>query len=258
MENQINFTCNGQTIQGIYHPAVGESNAFPTINLLSGFPGNEEDVLGLGEMLSQHGMNVLTFNYRGIHRSEGEYSLANTQEDIEASFEFLLKEETIKEHRIDSNRLILGGWSYGGGMALIYAANHPEVSSVFSIAGTDHGEFAREYQKNETFSNMVDAVFEDVKHPNGPVKFAGKSAIRDELIMNPVPYDFLTHAAKLVNRNLLFIGGWDDLNVTIEDHILPGYRKLIDLGAKNTRLIAFQDSHAFEQSRSELTRTIMN
>lgn len=210
----------------------------------------------MGERFSAAGFNAMTFNYRGTYRSTGKYSLKNSQEDIQAAFNYLREPTTVSTYRIDLDKLVLGGWSYGGGMALIYAANHPKVSTVFSIAGTDHGEFAREYRRNEQFSDMVDAIFEEIKKPHGPVNFSGKTAIREELIRNPDPYDLLSQVDKLVDRRLLLIGGWDDPHVIFEHHTLPCYRALKELGAGHIRLEAIQDNHAFENSREQLATTI--
>ncbi|MEJ2218202.1 MAG: hypothetical protein P8099_16455 [Gemmatimonadota bacterium] len=40
-------------------------------------------------------------------------------------------------------------------MALAYAATDPDVRAVFSIAGTDHGEFIRVMQKNPDMGRQV-------------------------------------------------------------------------------------------------------
>ncbi|MCP5098794.1 MAG: alpha/beta hydrolase [Chloroflexi bacterium] len=255
MKTNIKFLSGGKTIYGNFFSASTAANSLPTILLLAGFPGNETDVLGLGEVLPQYQLNVLTFNYRGTYQSEGQYSLKNTQEDIRSAFEFLQKDDKLK---INPKKLVLGGWSYGGGMALTYAANHPEVNHVFSIAGTDHGEFAREYVRNNAFSTMVDEIFDSLKSPQGPVNFSGKAAIKQELIQNPDPYDLTSRAAQLSNRNLLLLGGWDDLNVVFEHHVLPLYRSLKKEGAEKVNIKAFQDNHAFENSRKELATTISN
>jgi pimeloyl-ACP methyl ester carboxylesterase len=257
MKTSIQFRSENQIVQGKFYSAPSGSVKFPTLLLLTGFPGNEDDVLGLGEVLSQHRINILTFNYRGIYQSEGEYSLRNTQVDIQAAFDFLKDDKIGRKYQIDSEKLVLGGWSYGGGMGLIYAANHPEVRHVFSISGTDHGEFAREYQRNEQFSTLVDSIFEELKYPDGPVNFLGKEAIRRELIQNPEPYDLLNQATHLANRDILLIGGWDDTNVVLENHLLPFYRELKSIGSNKVRIIGFQDNHAFEKSRLELANSLL-
>ncbi|RLC34418.1 MAG: hypothetical protein DRH33_09350 [Candidatus Nealsonbacteria bacterium] len=152
MKKSIEFDSNNNKIQGkFYHADEGEP-PFPTVLLLSGFPGNEYDVLGLGQKMVQQGINILTFNYRGIYKSEGIHSLQNTYEDIQAANKYLHQEEVICKFKVDTSKLILGGYSYGGGMALAYAAEYPGFKRIFAIAGTDHGEFAREYKRNPLFA----------------------------------------------------------------------------------------------------------
>jgi hypothetical protein len=141
-------------------------------------------------------------------------------------------------------------------MVLAYAAKYPGFKRIFAIAGTDHGEFVREYKRNPLFSEMIDAIFEELKSPAGPVRFEGKAAI-EELTQNPTPYDLRINAIALANRDILLIGGWDDTNVTIEHHILPFYRALVNTNAQKVQITVFQDNHEFEKSREELAATII-
>jgi pimeloyl-ACP methyl ester carboxylesterase len=255
MKIPIDFVSHGSKIEGKFYFAVGEP-PFVTVVLLHGFPGNEEDVLGLGERMSQFGINVLTFNYRGTHQSEGAYGLQSTLEDISAAIEYLHQDAAIRRFQIDTGNLILGGYSYGGGMALVYAASHPEIERIFSIAAMDQGEFAREYKRDLAFAEMMDAIFEELKSPIGPIHFADKAAI-EELMQNPVPYDLRLKATILANRRILLIGGWDDPNVSIEHHVLPLYRALVDANAQKVQIAVFQDDHTFERSREEIAAMVI-
>ena len=144
----------------------------------------------------------------------------------------------------------------GGGMALAYAAKYPGFKRIFAIGATDHGEFAREYKRNPLFSEMIDAIFEELKSPAGPVRFEGKAAI-EELTQNPTPYDLRINATALANRDILLIGGWDDTDRTIEHHLLPFYRTLVNTNAQKVQITAFQDNHEFEKSREELAATVI-
>lgn len=127
-------------LKGKFYPATG-TGSFPTVLLLQGFPGNEKDVLGLGKKMAAAGINALTFNYSGTHRSQGKFNFDNIQKDISAVYESINQPENIKKYKIDITRIILLGYSCGGGMALTYAASHPEIRRVISIAGNDHGAF---------------------------------------------------------------------------------------------------------------------
>ena len=255
MKVPIEYISQNYTIQGKFYSTEGKP-PFPTVLLLPGFPGNEDDVLGLGQTMSQHGINTVTFNHRGTHQSEGTYSLQNTLKDIQAAIDYLHQEEIICKFQIDISRLILGGYSYGGGMALTFAANHPEIKYLVSIAGTDHGEFTREYIQNPTFAQMVDTMFEELRFPAGPVHFEERELMK-ELIQNQDTYDLRLSATALADRDILLIGGWEDSNLPIEHHILPLYRALVTAGAQKVSILAFQDSHAFEGCRDELARTVV-
>ncbi len=257
----INVDRDGVLLQGKFYSVEG-TGTFPTTILLHGFPGNEMDVLGIGGKLSQAGINTLTFNYSGTYQSQGQNSFGNTQKDIQAAFKFIHQSENIRKYNIDTTRIYLGGWSYGGGMALTYAANHPEVTAIFSVAGTDHGEFMREYIRNPDFQKMIDDIFASLTVPAGPVRLA-KGATPKEVAemgfdkLNPY-LDLRKGASLLALKNILLIGGWDDVNVTIDHHILPLYRLLKKQKAKHVRIVAFQDDHAFSNHRAGLAQTIID
>ncbi len=85
---------NGVLLKSKFYIAKG-TGSFPTVILLHGFPGNEADVLGIGNKLSRAGINALTFNYGGTYQSQGKHSFENTQRDIRAAFEFIHKPENI-------------------------------------------------------------------------------------------------------------------------------------------------------------------
>jgi len=235
----------------------------PTVLLLNGFPGNETDVLGLGNQLSHAGYNVLTFNYSGTYQSEGQWSFENSQSDIQAAFDYLMAPENIQKYQIDTTHIALGGWSFGGGMALTYAIEHPEVKSVFSIAGTDHGKFMREYFYDQEFASIIDEIFNELKAPSGPVRFASGTMPREASsekvmeILNSALY-LKMNASKLHGRNILLIGGFDDLNNPIEDHMLPLYRELQRIKATNVKMVAFQDAHPFRNTREPLADSIIS
>lgn len=122
MAIEMSFLRGDLRLQARFHRGKGDAQ-LPTVLLLQGSPGNPVDVLGLGERFAKHGYNTLTFNYCGTHNSEGLSSFADAQLDIAAAYRFL---EECALPGVDSDRVILGGWSYGGGMALTYAAGHPE------------------------------------------------------------------------------------------------------------------------------------
>jgi len=259
----VNITIDRNGVQLIGKLFLSEGSDFlPTVILLHGFPGSESDVLGIGDKLALSGINSLTFNYSGTYKSEGKVSWDNMQLDIDAAFNFLHQSDNIIKFKIDTNKIYLGGWCNGGGMALTYAAYHPDVKVVFSIAPSDQTEFMKVYTSNPEIKKMIDQVHADLAFPKGHLRF-NVGALPQEVAfagidnINPI-YDLKKCAPLLATKDILLIGGWDDKQTTMEVFILPLYRALQNEGAKNVRFIAFQDDHYFQKSRSELAEAVIN
>jgi dipeptidyl aminopeptidase/acylaminoacyl peptidase len=260
-QEEITINRNGVHLKGRFY--ISEGPGFlPTVILLQGFPGSEQDVLGIGRKLSEAGYNALTFNYSGTYHSEGEFNWSNSQKDIEAAFNLIYTQENITKYKIDTSRIILGGYSFGGGMALTCAADHTEIKEIFSIAGNDHGAAIREYEQNPERKIMLDNIFEELKSSTETVRFGpggtpGEVAEMKIIESNPT-FDLIYCAPLLAPKKILLIGGWDDQNVTIENRVLPLYRALINAKADKVRITALQDDHTFRNSREELARIIID
>ncbi len=249
MKVAIDFESERDTVYGEFAPGEG---ALPrtTVLLVPGFPGTEDDVLGLADSLSQRGVNVLFLNYRGTYHREGTFTLAGSVEDIGAAMEYLRRESVVRRFQVEPSRIVLGGYSYGGGLALIYAAAHPEIRRVFSIAAADFGELAREYRRDPAAAAAYNKEYRELEAPSGPVRFGDE--VLPAGVEDPGPHDLRLHAPALAYRDLLLVGGWDDPHATIEHYVLPLYRALCEAGAQHVRIEALQDDHSFASSRRDL------
>jgi dienelactone hydrolase len=258
----VEFTIDrhGIHLKGKFYISEG-TGKFPTVILLQGFPGNEQDVLGIGKILSEVGINALTFNYSGTYQSEGEFNFENTQQDIQAALGYIRQSKNIRHLKIDTTRIYLGGYSYGGGMAFTYAANHPEIKSVFSIAGNDHGAFMREYNRNPEMKKAIDKMFDELKIKTETVRFGPggtpKGIAELGIMESNSTFDLRNCAPLLAPKDILLIGGWDDRGVSIENNILPLYRALKNENARKVKITAVQDNHSFSSYREEITHTII-
>lgn len=255
----VTFTSQGHDVRGrLFIP--GGSEPSDLVLLLPGFPGNEKDVLGIGERLARAGIGPLMFNYRGTYGSEGDYSLPHVQEDIVAAHAFLSSERVPASFRTAAADLVVGGYSFGGGMGLTYTANNPTIRRAFTIAGTDNGAFIRSYERDPEFRSMVKEIFESLAHPEGPVRFAATQS-RPDIAgqkINMKPYDLRRVVPALANRHLLFLWGWDDVNNRIEDHLVPLYRALVRAGACNVRIETFATDHSFSNVQDRLAVDIVD
>lgn len=255
----ITIDRNGVLLKGKFHVSEG-IGPFPTILLLQGFPGNETDVIGIGKILSQSGINALTFNYSGTFKSQGTSNFDNTQMDIKAAFDFLHNQVNITKFKIDTSYLILGGWSYGGGMAMTYSIKHPEIKYVITIAGVDWGEYYEEYIRNPEFKKTVDDNLEKMEGQTEIVRLAPgalpNKIAKDGIIRLDSAYFLRRSAPQLAYKDILIVCGWDDPQATVDQFILPLYRAIKKEKAESVQIIAFQDNHYFSKSRTELAAEI--
>ena len=251
----VNFNSDGFLLKGKFYSAEGHG-PFQTTLLMQGFPGDEDDVLGLCDKISDAGINAFTFNVRGTHKSEGEFSFRNTLQDIQSVIEYIHKGEIVKRFKIDTSNIVLGGYSFGGGISLVFAANQPEIKRIISIAGTDHGEITREYVRNNSFAEVLNDVLDSCKAPEGAVRFEGHTAMQ-ELIEDIDYYDLRLCAPNLAQKEILLLGGWDDVNVTVDNQLLPLYRALKKENAQNVKFIVYQTDHSFSNVRNELAEDII-
>ena len=251
---KIDLYSNGNKLNADLYPASGEDK-HPTLILLPGMPGGEGDIFGLGKKLSSSGINVLIFNFQGTHSSEGTSSFENSMVDVGAAHMFLKKKENIERFNIDTSNIIVGGWSYGGAMALTAAIYNTDIKRIISIAGADESVFARRFKSDPEYYKMFYQSMEELIYPKGPIK-SDIDLSFDNWITNLDRYDQVIHADSLKDRNILFLGGWRDQNIVLEEHILPLYRRLQELNAEYVKIQVFDTNHGFGNVREELADTI--
>jgi pimeloyl-ACP methyl ester carboxylesterase len=250
----IEFVSEGACVRGRFFAAAGITLE-TTLLLVPGWPGNPNDVLGLGSLLAEQGINVCMFSPRGLHHSEGIHSHANTLQAIGAALQWLRRADVQERFEVDTTRLVLGGHSYGGGMAMAYAARDSSVRRVISIAGNDFGEFSRETQRNAAFAEDFRRWMLSTRRPEGPAQFDYDAGLQ-ELIDHKDIYGLRENAANLADRSILLIGGWEDEEVTIDQFILPLYRALRGAGAAKVAFLVYHTDHEFSNVRQRLAHDI--
>lgn len=89
----------------------------PAIIKCHGLPGSPNQVSGIATELVGAGFLVLTFNFRGIRQSDGQFSYANAITDTGNAISFLEDSEFVNK-----NQIALYGASFGGAVAISRAA----------------------------------------------------------------------------------------------------------------------------------------
>lgn len=254
MPVEIDLYSNGNKLHAIFYQVSGDYR-YPSLILLPGMPGGEGDIFGLGKKLSSSGINVLIFNFQGTHSSEGTSNFENSMVDVGAAHMFLKMKENIEKFNIDTSNIVVGGWSYGGAMALTAAIYNTDIKRIISIAGADESVFARRFISDPEYYKMFYQMMEELIYPKGPIK-SNIDSVFEKWISNEDNYDQVKHADALKDRDILLLGGWKDQNIVLEEHILPLYRKLQELKTEHIKIQVFDTNHGFGNVRQELAETI--
>ncbi len=257
----VEFMCEGSRVCGRFFPAAGEQNPV-TFLYVPGWPGEPDDFLELGPRLSDQGINWLEFYPRGLYQSEGVYTLTGALQDIAAGLQWLNQPEVQERFNVDSNKLVLAGFSNGGGLAWAYAAGDPSVRYMVSCATNDFGQFARHLIQHRTvepipaMTGML-AWLASTQAPNGPAHCDMESVLQ-EIVDHPEVLGLRENAGKLADRSILMFGGWEDQGPTIEAYQLPFYRALKACGAKDVTFIVYHTTHNFPNVRELLAGDIIS
>lgn len=249
---QHEITSEGSIVVVNSWPAQGVPAA--TVLLVPGWGGGPTDALGIAAALSAASISVVVLTPRGWHESEGTATFANALEDIGTAVAW---SRSAGRQELEATDLVVGGYSWGGGMSLAYAALDPEIMHVFSISGTDHGQFIRQCQSDPDYARMIEEYLDSTVAPQGPIRFDVEYTL-SELAAGQDTYGLLENTATLADRSILLLGGWEDVNVTVDGSILPFYRKLRAAGANDVTLEVLHADHGFGGAREELHAVLID
>lgn len=251
---QTKFDSSGSLIKGYFFPAE-ENHAIASIIFLQGFPGIEGDEL-ICERLAKANVNVLTFNYQGIFKSKGFFSFSNAISDIGAAIQFIKESRFREKYHIDMKNIILGGWSFGSGLVPTGAIRNAAISRIFCISGRDFGAEARRIDQNPEYKREVFSNLESIRKPVGSVNF--KDNVLDDLIKNQEMLDPRNLTPGLKDYEILLVGGWNDEVSSLDDHLIPFYRSLIEYGNQRVHIEALNTDHEFSNHKSQLVKLIVD
>jgi len=252
----IDLKDNGVTLDAKFYPSVNTAGG-PSVILLHGFPGNQSSPLGLAQRLNSAGFNVLVFNYQGSYLSEGNFSFDSSIGNVTAAFNFLIEPGNQTRYKIDTSRIFVCGYSFGGTIAIESAMYNYKIRNIISIANDDHSvslkKAAADPEFLENYMQFVGKSF----GPAGPFR-GDLKVLMDYNIQNIDRYDLVRNAGKLASKKVLFIVGWQDITSPIEINTLPLYRKLLQLNPEHTSIIGFESDHRFGSVIDDLANTIID
>lgn len=253
---EINFSHNGNQLHGWFYKAQG-NGSFSTIILLHGSVGQDGDIFNLGVSLSKEGFNVMTYNYPGLWKSKGNITHESSLSSVQSAIIYVKSEYSMQVFMTDTSDIILLGYSYGGGMALLGSTFDSSINKVITIALGDLSLTAEKLDKNpnvrNSFEQMIDRILTNPSVGRGTT---GKEYV-EEILNNRAKFDIKRYSDELAKKKLLFLVGWLDNYKRMENDVLPLYRLLKSKGAGNVKIEAFETDHNFSNVQKEFTETII-
>ncbi|RVU03592.1 alpha/beta fold hydrolase [Novosphingobium umbonatum] len=191
---------DGAKINAVFYLAAG-SAPHPTLLLLHGFPGNEQN-LDLAQAARRAGWNVLTLHYRGSWGSEGAFSFAHCAQDAATAARWLQKPEIAKLYRIDPRRIAVAGHSMGGMMA---ARTMAEVSGLRGAFLIDPWDIAEQRRQNQSPASLEDFRRNELEGDLPPLSGTSAEALLTEISQVGPEFDLTKTVGVIADRPLALI-----------------------------------------------------
>jgi pimeloyl-ACP methyl ester carboxylesterase len=200
---QVLIPSHGVGMNALFYLAGG-AGIHPTVVLLHGFPGNEQN-LDLAQAIRRAGWNVLTLHYRGAWGSPGVFSIRHVLEDVDAAVAFVRRADIAEKYGVDTHRIVLGGHSMGGFASASHARSDGQLLGVFLIDAWNVGNTADEFAKvsGPARAELVAKEFDDL---GNSLHGATATSTAAEVLAHRKDWNFLPWAKDLTRYPLLVIG----------------------------------------------------
>ena len=247
---QVLVPSHGSGMNALFYLAGG-AGTHPTMVLLHGFPGNEQN-LDLAQAIRRAGWNVLTLHYRGSWGSPGAFSIRHVLEDADAALEFVRRPEIAARFEIDTRRIVLGGHSMGGFAAAAHARADAGLLGVVLLDAWNVGATGDALSRVAGAERAALAAreFDDLGNSlNG----ATSLSVAEEIVAHRTEWNYLSWAAGLVRRPLLVVGASEAGGAE--------NRRLADAVARaggKVTAVTVESDHSFQDHRIGLAATVVS
>ncbi len=233
------------SLNAVLYTAAG-AGLHPTVLLLHGFPGNEQN-LDLAQAMRRAGWDVLTLHYRGSWGTPGDFSFRHVLEDADAALAWLRSPAALAAG-VDGNRIAVVGHSMGG-MATAYEAGHdPGIlgAGLISAAGMD----LFSGPKAEAIKALGDEYGAATMHT-----LAGTSpeALYAEVAADPKPFTLITYAAGAARKSVLVVSSDDGLS-SLDD----SFAAAIKASGGSPHQVHLATDHSYSDKRIALEKVVLD
>jgi uncharacterized protein len=241
----LTLPSHGVEMDGFLYLASG-LGPHGTVLLLHGLPGYEINA-DLAQSIRRAGWNVLLFHYRGTWGVGGTFSQSSAIEDTDEAVRFLRQPANAAKFRIDPQRLVVIGHSFGGFLAGYQAGHDPEIRAVAMISAVNLGKINADPKEREARLKR----WETQLHP---VRGATAADLFAEAERHAKEWDYVQWAKALETRPVLLVEA-DDQNQTDMKALAAALRQKESVALEEKALAS---DHSFSDQRIALQSIVIN
>ena len=241
----IAFPSHGRILDATLYLASGKG-PHGTVLLLHGLPGYESNG-DLAHSIRRAGWNVFLFHYRGMWGVKGKFSFQSAIEDTKQATNFLLDPANAAKYRIDAQRLVVIGHSFGGFLSGYAASHDSRFCGVAMIAAVNLGTINSDPKERTARMKR----WETQLHP---VPGVSAQQLFDEAAQHASEWDYVRWADSLRDRPLLLVET-DDQNHADMEALSAALQKK---GAALFDKVAVASDHGLSDHRIWLQAILLN
>lgn len=234
----------GTSLNAVLYTAAG-AGPHPTVLLLHGFPGNEQN-LDLAQAMRRAGWDVLTLHYRGSWGTPGSFSFHHVLEDADAALAWLRSPAALAAG-VDVRRIAVVGHSMGG-MATAYVAGHdPAIIGAGLISAAGMNLF--DGPKQEAVKALRQEYGAGIMHT-----LAGTTpeTLYAEVVADPKAFTLDTYAAGAARKPVLVISSDDGLK-PVDDN----FAAAVIASGGSPRQVHLTTDHSYSDMRIALETAVL-
>ena len=247
---QVLIPSHGMGMNGLFYLAGGPG-PHPTMLLLHGFPGNEQN-LDLAQAIRRAGWNVLTMHYRGSWGSPGDFSIAHVIEDVDAAVAFVRQPDVAAKYGIDTRRIVVGGHSMGGFATAAHARHDEHLLGVILLDAWNVGAtgVAFDEAKGAAREALIANQFDDL---GNSLHGATPASTAAEIMAHRTEWNTQSWAKDLTHSPLLVIGASKAGGA--ENRKLA---EAVRAAGGNVTAIMIESDHSFQDHRIALAGDVVS
>jgi uncharacterized protein len=225
---------------------AGGAGPHGTVLLLHGLPGYEYNG-DLAQSIRRAGWSVLLFHYRGTWGTAGTFSQSSAIEDTAEAVRFLRDPANTIKYRIDPQRLVVIGHSFGGFLAGYEGSHDPDIRAVAMISAVNLGKLNADPKERQIRMKR----WESQLHP---VRGATASELFSEAERHAKDWDYVRWADTLRGRPVLLVEA-EDQNHDEMEALAAALRQKDPVALQH---VAVATDHSFSDHRIELQMIVVN